>query len=135
MRIGFTCGSFDLLHAGHYLMFRECKKVCDYLIVGLLIDPSIDRPDKNKPIQSLVERQIQLAGCRYVDEIIVYQSEKELEEILAALDIDVRIRGADHLTGFNTAQEICQRRGILPYFTKRDHNYSTSNLRERIKKA
>jgi glycerol-3-phosphate cytidylyltransferase len=130
--IGFTCGTFDLFHAGHVLMLKECKNVCDYLIVGIQTDPSIDRPEKNKPIQSIVERQIQVLGCRYVDEIIVYETEKDLETILSALDINIRILGADYKTKKITGVEICEKRDIKMYFNKRDHGFSSTRLRERI---
>jgi glycerol-3-phosphate cytidylyltransferase len=135
MKIGFTCGTFDLMHIGHILMFKECKSVCDYLIVGIQTDPTIDRPKKNKPIQSIVERQVQVKACRYVDEVIVYETEKDLEDILSSFDINIRILGIDHKDGFMTGKEICERRGIEMYYNKRDHNFSTTNLRERIKEG
>ena len=94
-KIGFTCGAFDLTHCGHYLMFKECKQQCDYLIVGLQTDPSIDRLDKNKPIQSLFERKIQLDSCKYVDKIVVYKTEKDLFKLLKKINPDVRFMGAD----------------------------------------
>jgi glycerol-3-phosphate cytidylyltransferase len=133
--IGFVAGSFDLLHAGHILMFQEAKTVCDYLIVGLQTDPSIDRPEKNKPIQSIVERQIQLKGCKYVDEIIVYETEQDLLEILMSLDIDVRINGGDHerKSELSPRDIICHNRNIKIYYCKRDHGYSTTNLRNKLK--
>jgi len=130
---GFTCGAFDLFHAGHVSMLRECKKFCDFLTVGLQTDPSKDRPDKNKPIQSIVERQVMLRACRYVDAIRIYETEKDLEELLSLLDIDVRIMGADHKDGFITGKEICEKRGIKIIYNTRDHHFSTTELRERIK--
>jgi len=133
MKVGITFGTFDLFHAGHILMLKECKDECDYLIVGIQTDPSIDRPDKNKPIQSIVERQIEVDGCRYVDDIIVYETEKDLEDILSCFDIDVRIVGEDHRNGFMTGEDICKKRGIEIIYNKRDHNFSTSELKERIK--
>lgn len=132
MKIGFTAGTFDLFHAGHVLMLEECKKVCDYLIVGILTDPTTDRPEKNKPVQSIVERQIQVSGCRYVDDVIIYQTEKELEEILSCLDIDIRITGADYKDQPITGSGICTKRQIEIYYNKRDHNLSTSSLRKRV---
>lgn len=133
MKIGFTCGAFDLFHAGHVLMLQDCKKRCDYLIVGIQTNPNIDRLNKSVPVQSIVERQIQVKGCRYVDETIVYETEKDLEEILKALPIDIRIVGIDHKNGFMTGKDICEDRGIEIYYNKRDHDYSTTRLRERIK--
>lgn len=133
LRVGFTCGAFDLCHAGHVLAFKECKNHCDYLIVGLQTDPSIDRPQKNKPIQSLEERKIQLEAIKYIDEIVVYETEEDLYNVLKEnkLNIDVRLLGEDwkgkHFTGDNLPIEIV--------FTPRTHNYSTSELRERIKRA
>jgi glycerol-3-phosphate cytidylyltransferase len=129
---GFTCGTFDLFHAGHVLMLKEAREQCDYLIVGLQTDPSVNRASKNKPLQSVLERQTVLEACRYVDEVIVYDTEKDLENLLATLDIDIRILGSDHIEGYITGREICDRRGIQFYFNKREHNYSTSKLRERI---
>ena len=92
-KIGFTCSAFDLFHAGHVMMLRESKSVCDYLIVGIQTDPTIDRPKKNKPIQGIFERYVQVSSCRYVDEIVVYSTEKELLDILNSYPIDVRILG------------------------------------------
>ncbi len=132
---GFTCGSFDLFHAGHIGGFEEYKKMCDYLIVGVQTDPSIDRPkDKHKPIQSIVERQFQVKACRYVDEVIVYETEKELEEILMLLDIQKRFVGIDHLNGYMIGESICKERGIEIVYKSRAREFSTSNLRERIEK-
>lgn len=134
MRHGFTCSTFDLLHAGHLLMLEEAKEQCDFLIVGLQTDPTIDRPDtKNKPVQSLIERQIQLECVRFVDEIWVYQSEKELEELLSFLPINVRIIGEEYKDRIFTGKDICFKRGIDIYYNKREHNFSTTELRNRIK--
>jgi glycerol-3-phosphate cytidylyltransferase len=130
MKKGFTCGTFDLCHAGHMLMFKECKNFCDYLIVGLEIDPSVDRPNKNKPVQSLEERRVQLEGIRYIDKIIVYRDEKELYEILSKNEdgITVRIIGADWEGKPFTGHDI-----PLPVvFNSRSHSYSSSDLRKRI---
>ena len=131
--IGITFGAFDLTHAGHYTMFRECKKYCDWLIVAIQTDPSIDRPKKNKPIQSILERQIQVGSCKWVNDTIVYETEKDLERILQTLDLDVRIVGIDHKDGFFTGREICEKRGIKICYNTRDHDYSTSDLRKRVK--
>ena len=131
--VAFTCSTFDLLHAGHILMLAECKQICDYLIVGLQTDPTIDRPEtKNKPVQSIIERQIQVSACKHVDEIIVYSTEKELEDIFMALPIDVRILGEEYKDTEYTGKEICMKRGIELYFNKRDHFFSSSDLRQRV---
>lgn len=130
--IGITCSTFDLLHAGHIIMLEECKKYCDYLICALQVDPSIDRPEKNKPIQSLVERYIQLDAVQYVDKIIQYTTEEELISIFSSLDLDVRIIGEEYKDTEFTAKNICQKRGIKLVYNKRDHDFSTTNLRERI---
>ncbi len=133
MRIGFTAGAFDLLHAGHILMLKEAYEQCDHLIVGLHTDPSIDRPTtKTKPIQSIVERHIQLKAVRYVDEIIVYETEKDLENILKSHKIDVRTIGADYNDTDFTGKKICKDRGIKIHYNQRDHGYSTTELRQRI---
>lgn len=132
MRVGFTCSTFDLLHAGHVMMLREAKTVCDRLIVGLQTDPSIDRPEKNKPIQTLVERYVQLSAVQYVDEIICYQTEQDLEDILNMFDIDVRILGEEYKDGKFTGRAICAKRGIELYYNKRDHRFSSSDLRKRV---
>ena len=130
--IGITCSTFDLLHAGHIIMLEECKKYCDYLICALQVDPSIDRPEKNKPIQSLVERYIQLDSVQYVDKIIPYNTEEELITKFSSIDLDVRIIGEEYKDTEFTAKNICQKRGIKLVYNKRDHNFSTTNLRERI---
>ena len=129
-RIGFTCSCFDLLHAGHILMLKDAKAQCDKLIVGLQIDPTIDRPEKNKPIQSLEERRIQLEAVKYVDEVILYETENELYTLLYKLMPDVRILGSDYSNKYFTGIEL----HIPIYFHKRNHDYSTSSLREKIKK-
>ncbi len=132
MKVGFTCSAFDLLHAGHVQMLREAKDQCDYLICGLQIDPSIDRAEKNAPIQTIVERYTQLKGVRYVDEIIPYRTEEDLEDILSMYDIDVRILGEEYKDKTFTGRAICAKRGIELYFNKREHRFSTSDLRRRI---
>jgi len=133
MKIGFTCSTFDLLHAGHVQMLREAKEQCDYLICGLQVDPSIDRKEKNSPVQSLVERYSQLHACRSVDEIIPYQTEKDLEDILEMYHIDIRILGDEYREKDFTGKDICQERDIDLYFNKRDHRFSTTDLRNRVK--
>jgi glycerol-3-phosphate cytidylyltransferase len=134
MKYGFTCSAFDLLHAGHLLMLEDARQQCDYLIVALQTDPTIDRPDtKNKPVQSLIERQIQLLSCAYVDKVWVYQTEKELEELLSFLPISVRIIGEEYKDRNFTGKDICLKRGIDIYYNKREHNFSSTELRNRIK--
>lgn len=135
MKIGLTCSSFDLLHSGHIQMLREAKSQCDYLICGLQVDPSLDRPTKNKPVQTIVERYTQLAAVRYVDEIVPYVTESDLEDILAAYPIDIRILGDEYKDKDFTGRDICKKRGIELYFNKRDHRFSTSELRKRITEA
>lgn len=130
--IGITFSTFDLLHAGHVAMLREAKEVCDYLICGIQVDPSKDRPEKNKPVQTLVERWMQLQGVKYVDEIIPYESERDVEDILQLFNIDVRIIGDEYKHGKFTGRAICAARGIEIYFNKRDHRFSTSDLRLRV---
>ncbi len=133
MIVGFTCSTFDLLHAGHIQMLREAKEQCEYLIVGLQTDPTIDRPEKNKPIQTLVERYTQLKAVGYVDEIIPYQTEQDLEDILSMYHIDIRVLGVEYKDKDFTGKSICQKRGIDLYFNKRDHRFSSSDLRKRVR--
>ena len=130
--VGITCSTFDLLHTGHIIMLEECKKYCDYLICAIQNDPTIDRPEKNKPAQSIVARYIQLDAVKYVDKIIPYNTEKELIEIFSSIDLDVRIIGEDYKGENFTAKDICQKRDIKIIYNKRDHDYSTSNLRNKI---
>lgn len=132
MKIGFTASTFDLLHAGHISMLREAKEQCDYLICGLQIDPSVDRPNKNSPIQTIVERQVQLSAVKYVDEIIVYRTEQDLEDILEMFHIDIRILGDEYRDQDFTGKDICKKRGIQLYFNKRDHRFSTTALRNQV---
>jgi glycerol-3-phosphate cytidylyltransferase len=130
--VGFTCSTFDLLHAGHILMLAECKQVCDYLIVGVQSDPSIDRAGtKNKPVQSIVERYVQLSAVKFVDEIIVYNTEKDLEDMLMFLPISVRIIGEEYKDKDFTGKEICEDRNIKIWFNSRTHRFSSSELRQR----
>lgn len=132
MKTGITFGAFDLLHAGHCLMLEEAKTQCDYLIVGLQTDPTIDRPSKNKPVQSLVERYIQLKALSVVDEIIPYQTEAELIEMIKSLPIDIRIIGSDYLDKDFTGKTECLALGMSIYYNKRDHAFSTTDLRLRV---
>jgi len=132
MKVGFTCSAFDLLHAGHISMLRDAKEQCDYLIVGLQVDPSIDRADKNPPVQTLVERYTQLKAVSYVDEIIPYITEQDLEDILSMYHINVRILGAEYLEKDFTGKDICKKRNIQNYFNERSHRFSSSDLRNRI---
>lgn len=134
-RVGFTASSFDLLHAGHIAMLREAKQQCDYLIVGLQLDPSIDRKEKNTPVQTIVERYTQLTAVKYVDEIIPYISEKDLLDILTMYKIHVRILGNEYKDKDFTGREVCETLGIDLYFNDRNHRFSSSDLRARISKA
>ena len=135
-KIGIVFSAFDLLHAGHVAMLAEAKNHCDYLIAALQTDPTIDRPDtKNKPVQSIVERQIQLNAVRYVDEIVVYQTEKDLEDLLLILPVDMRILGVEYAGTEFTGKNICNSRGIELIFNRRDHSFSSSSLRKRISEA
>ena len=129
-KIGFTCSCFDLLHAGHIIMLKDAKKQCDYLVVGLQTDPTIDRKEKNKPVQSLQERKIQLEAIKYIDKIIIYETENDLYNLVYNMMPDVRILGTDYIDKYFTGVDI---EGIDIYFHKRDHDYSTSSLREKIK--
>jgi glycerol-3-phosphate cytidylyltransferase len=128
MKIGFTCSTFDLFHAGHIMMLKEARTQCDYLIVGLQTDPTIDRPEKNKPIQGIFERYVQLQACKHVDEVVVYATEKELLDVLQSYPINVRILGDEYasksFTGDNLDMEL--------YFNRREHSFSTTELRQRV---
>ncbi|RYG44630.1 MAG: glycerol-3-phosphate cytidylyltransferase [Chitinophagaceae bacterium] len=129
---GITFSTFDLLHAGHIQMLQDAKAMCDYLIVGLQTDPTIDRPEKNKPTQSVVERYIQLKGCRYVDEIIPYATEADLEDILKLMPIDIRIIGDEYKDKNFTGRSYCEESGIKLVYNKRDHRFSSSGLRREV---
>lgn len=128
MKVGFTCSCFDLFHAGHIMMLKEAKSQCDYLIVGLQTDPTLDRPEKNKPVQTVFERFVQLQACKYVDEVVVYATEKDLLDVLQSYPIDVRIIGDEykdkHFTGRELDMEI--------YYNRRKHSFSTTELRKRV---
>jgi|TARA_A200000159_G_scaffold147922_1_gene155318 glycerol-3-phosphate cytidylyltransferase len=132
MKTGITASTFDLLHAGHVQMLREAKDQCEYLICALQIDPSLDRAEKNPPVQTVVERFIQLSAISYVDEVIPYATEKDLEDILNMYDIDVRIIGEEYKKKTFTGRAICSKRGIEIYYNKRDHRFSSSDLRKRV---
>lgn len=135
-KIGITFSTFDLLHAGHIAMLSEAKNHCDYLICGLQTDPTIDRPDsKNPPVQTIVERQIQLAATRYVDEIVIYQTEEDLRDLLLVLPIDVRIIGVEYQDKEFSGKDICEKRGIKVIYNGRDHSFSSSSLRKRVASA
>ena len=135
-KVGITFSTFDMLHAGHVAMLSEAKNHCDYLIAGLQTDPTIDRPDsKNPPVQSIVERQIQLAACRYVDEVVVYSTEQDLVDLLLILPVDVRILGVEYQDVEFTGKWECHNRGIELVFNGRDHSFSSSSLRKRVAKA
>lgn len=128
-RVGITFSTFDLLHAGHIMMLADAKRQCDYLICGLQMDPTIDRPEKNAPTQTIVERYIQLRGCEYVDEIVPYCTEQDLDDILRAFKIDVRILGDEYEDKDFTGRAYCEEVGIELYFNRRDHRFSSSGLR------
>ena len=135
-KIGITFSTFDMLHAGHIAMLSEAKNHCDYLIAGLQTDPTIDRPDtKNHPVQSIVERQIQLAACRYVDEVVVYETERDLIDLLLILPLDVRILGVEYQNKDFSGRDECTRRGIDIIYNGRDHSFSSSSLRKRVAAA
>jgi glycerol-3-phosphate cytidylyltransferase len=134
--IGFTCSTFDLLHAGHITMLEEAKHHCDYLIVGLQNDPTLDRPDsKNPPVQSIIERQIQLAAVKFVDEIIVYNTEQDLVDLLLKLPIDVRVLGDEYKNKDFTGKDIAKQRGSKIVYNGRDHSFSSTSLRKRVHSA
>jgi len=135
-KVGISFSTFDLLHSGHIAMLSDAKRHCDYLIAALQTDPTIDRPNtKNKPVQSIVERQIQLQAVRYVDEIVIYETEKDLEDILLTLPINVRILGIEYKDVEFTGKDICLKRNIEIVYNSRDHSFSTSDLRKRVKEA
>ena len=135
MKVGITFSTFDLLHAGHVKMLEEAKSVCDYLIVGLQLDPSIDRAEKNAPTQTIIERYIQLKGCIHVDEIIPYVTEKDLLDILQSFKIDIRIVGDEYIEKQYTGRSYCEEKGIEIYYNSRDHRFSSSALRKQVKIA
>ena len=132
MKVGITFSAFDLLHAGHIKMLEEAKRQCNYLIVGLQTDPTIDRPEKNRPTQSVVERYIQLKGCKHVDEIVPYATEQDLEDILRSFKIDVRIVGDEYKDKNFTGRSYCEEKRIALFFNIRDHRFSSSSLRKEV---
>ena len=132
MKVGFTCSAFDLLHPGHTQMLREAKEQCDYLICGLQLAPYLDRPEKNHPVQTISERYMQLQAVKYVDEIIPYISEYDLEKLIALVSPDVRILGVEYKDKEFTGRKYCEENGIELYFNKRGHTYSTTELRQRV---
>jgi len=135
-KIGIVFSAWDLFHAGHIAMLAEAKNHCDYLIAALQTDPTIDRPDsKNPPIQTIVERQIQVSTNRNVDEVVVYQTEKDLEDLLLILPVDVRILGVEYKDKDFTGKDICLKRGIEIVYNGRDHSFSSSSLRKRVAEA
>lgn len=136
LKVGFTCSTFDLLHAGHILMLEEAKAQCDYLICGLQTDPTIDRPGvKNKPIQSVVERYVQLNAVKYVDEIVIYSTEQDLIDLLQILPIDVRILGEEYKDKPFTGKKECEDLAIAFHFNSRTHRFSSTELRGRVMQA
>lgn len=132
MKIGITFSTFDLFHAGHVKMLEEAKSKCDYLIAGLQTDPTLDRPNKNKPTQTVVERYIQLKGCKFVDEIVPYATEQDLEDILQSFQIDMRIVGDEYIEKDFTGRKYCEEKGIQLYFNTRDHRFSSTGLRKEV---
>lgn len=135
MKTGIVASTFDLLHAGHVIMLKEAKGVCDHLIAALQTDPTIDRPEKNRPVQSVFERFVQLEGCQYVDEIVVYATEQDLIDILLSYPINIRILGEEYKYKDFTGKEECEQRKIDIYYNRRDHSFSSTSLRQRIADA
>ena len=135
MKTGFTASCFDLFHAGHIMMLKESKAHCDYLIVGLQTDPTIDRPEKNKPIQSIFERFVQLQACKYVDEIVIYATEKDLVDIIRSYPINVRILGVEYMDKDFTGRKECEELDIEILYNTRNHSFSTTELRQRVTDA
>lgn len=132
MKIGITFSAFDLFHAGHVKMLEEAKQQCDYLIVGLQTDPTLDRPEKNKPTQTVVERYIQLKGCKFVDEIVPYATEQDLLDILQSFEINVRIVGDEYMDKDFTGRKYCEEKGIELYYNSREHRFSSTGLRQEV---
>ena len=135
MKVGITFSTFDLFHAGHVKMLEEAKRQCDYLIVGLQLDPSINRPEKNAPSQSIIERYIQLKGSKHIDEIVPYVTEQDLEDILKSFKIDLRIIGEEYKEKNFTGKDYCREKEIEIYYNSRDHRFSSSGLRKHVKKV
>ena len=135
MKTGITFSTFDLFHAGHVKMLEEAKSKCDYLIVGLQLDPSVDRPEKNKPTQSIIERYVQLRACKYIDEVIPYVTEDDLIDILSSFKIDIRIIGEEYKEKNFTGKDYCIKKKIGIYYNKRRHRFSSSALRNKVVKS
>ena len=135
IKVGITFSTFDLFDDGHVKMIEEAKRQCDYLIVGLQLDPSLDRPEKNSPSQSIIERYIQLKGSKHIDEVVPYVSEQDLEDILRSFKIDVRIIGEEYRDKNFTGRDYCEQNGIEIYYNSRDHRFSSSGLRNQVKEA
>jgi glycerol-3-phosphate cytidylyltransferase len=133
MKVGITFSTFDLFHAGHVKMLEEAKSQCDYLIVGLQSDPSMDRPERNGPLQSIIERYIQLKESKHVDEIVPYASEQDLEDILRSFKLDIRIIGDEFKEKSFTGRRYCEEKGIELYYNSRDHRFSSSGIRNQVK--
>lgn len=131
-KTGITASTFDLLHAGHIQMLRDAKEQCDHLICALQVDPSFDRPEKNSPVQTLVERHAQLSAVSFVDEIIPYCTENDLLDILKMYPINIRILGEEYKDKDFTGKDECRKLGIQLYFNKREHRFSSSDLRKRV---
>ena len=132
MKVGITFSTFDLFHAGHIKMLEEAKSYCDYLIIGLQLDPSIDRPKKNKPTQTIVERYVQVRSCKYIDEVIPYATEQDLIDILSSFKIDLRIIGEEYKNKEFTGKDYCKKKGIEIYYNRREHRFSSSALRKKV---
>ena len=132
MKVGITFSTFDLFHAGHIKMLEEAKSHCDYLIIGLQLDPSIDRPEKNKPSQTIVERYVQVRSCKYIDEVVPYVTEQDLIDILSSFKIDLRIIGEEYKDKGFTGKDYCEKKGIEIYYNRREHRFSTSALRKQV---
>jgi glycerol-3-phosphate cytidylyltransferase len=128
--VGFTCSTFDLLHAGHVVMLQEARELCDYLVVGLLVDPTRDRPQKNRPVQSVVERYLQVSACKYVDEVVPFETEADLVDLILVLNPDVRVVGEEYRGTEHTGHDLCP-----IHYNKRRHSFSSSELRERVMTA
>ena len=135
MKVGITFSTFDLFHAGHVKMLEEAKSKCEYLIVGLQLDPSVDRSEKNKPTQTIIERYVQLRGCKYIDEIVPYVSENDLIDVLSSFKIDIRIIGEEYKEKAFTGKDYCKEKKIEIYYNKREHRFSSSALRKQISES
>jgi glycerol-3-phosphate cytidylyltransferase len=134
MTVGITFSAFDLFHTGHIKMLEEAKSKCDYLIVGLQVDPSIDRPSKQKPTQTIVERYVQVRSCKYIDEVVPYITEQDLIDVLSSFKIDLRIIGEEYKNKAFTGKDYCKEKGIEIFYNKRDHRFSSTALRKHIAK-